>query len=120
MRRNKSLVIWDICYPVVAYLILFNVAFYLLGSFLEVTNNNYMLLQIVVEAVCLPLVLYFYRKSPFVKQDHANRAGLLLGIVVAAAGAITAPILNTSLTPKSTTLPIVALSILIPFLLYVK
>lgn len=84
-KPNRNLILWDICCPVVVYLIVFNMAFFFLAVIVG-NGIDYMMKQVVVEALCFPLVMHFYKKSPIIPAvKKPNLAKLSVSMLAAAA-----------------------------------
>ena len=81
MKDYKLLRIWEVIYPIGIYFVVTNVVMFVLNLMHTMTNENYMIYQIIATVIAFPFIYAFYRK-----EDGGKMANLPRTILFAAAG----------------------------------
>lgn len=89
MNDGKLWRIWDIVYPIGIYFVITNVAMFLLNLVWPMTDENYVIQQLIATAVTFPSVYAFYRKEDGGKKTTPSRT-----IGMAAAVALSGLVIN--------------------------
>ena len=80
LKDYKLLRIWEVIYPIGIYFVVTNVVMFVLNLIHTMTNENYMIYQIIATIIAFPFVYAFYRK-----EDGGKMANLPRTILFAAA-----------------------------------
>ena len=78
---------WEVIYPIGIYFVVTNVAMIIMGMIWPMTNENYMIQQIVATVVTFPFVYSFYRREDVGKTFVTFKAVLLV-VATALAGLV--------------------------------
>ena len=62
MKDYKLLRIWEVIYPIGIYFVVTNVVMFVLNLIHTMTNENYMIYQIIATIIAFPFLYAFYRK----------------------------------------------------------
>lgn len=89
MKDYKLLRIWEVIYPIGIYFVVTNVVMFVLNLIHTMTNENYMIYQIIATIIAFPFVYAFYRK-----EDGGKMANLPRTILFAAAAGLFGVVLN--------------------------
>ena len=89
MKDYKLLRIWEVIYPIGIYFVVTNVVMFVLNLMHTMTNENYMIYQIIATVIAFPFVYAFYRK-----EDGGKMANLPRTILFAAAAGLFGVVLN--------------------------
>lgn len=63
MKDYKLLRIWEVIYPIGIYFVVTNVVMFVLNIIHAMTNENYMIYQIIATVIAFPFIYAFYRKE---------------------------------------------------------
>ena len=83
MKDYKLLRIWEVIYPIGIYFVVTNVVMFVLNLMHTMTNENYMIYQIIATVIAFPFIYAFYRK-----EDGGKMANLPRTILFAAAAGL--------------------------------
>ena len=89
MKDYKLLRIWEVIYPIGIYFVVTNVVMFVLNLMHTMTNENYMIYQIIATVIAFPFIYAFYRK-----EDGGKMANLPRTILFAAAAGLFGVVLN--------------------------
>ena len=89
MKDYKLLRIWEVIYPIGIYFVVTNVVMFVLNIIHAMTNENYMIYQIIATVIAFPFIYAFYRK-----EDGGKMANLPRTILFAAAAGLFGVVLN--------------------------
>ena len=89
LKDYKLLRIWEVIYPIGIYFVVTNVVMFVLNLVHTMTNENYMIYQIIATVIAFPFIYAFYRK-----EDGGKMANLPRTILFAAAAGLFGVVLN--------------------------
>ena len=89
MKDYKLLRIWEVIYPIGIYFVVTNVVMFVLNLMHTMTNENYMIYQIIATVIAFPFIYAFYRK-----EDGGKMANLPRTILFAAAAGLVGVVLK--------------------------
>lgn len=92
-RDSKWMRVWNVLYPVGMYLVVSNIAMFILGLVMPVTTGNYNLRHCIVTVVAFPFVWSYYRHEPYYcmtleKKRQFSPLVLLLSVGAGAGAAV--------------------------------
>ena len=96
MKDYKLLRIWEVIYPIGIYFVVTNVVMFVLNLMHTMTNENYMIYQIIATVIAFPFIYAFYRK-----EDGGKMANLPRTILFAAAAGLFGVVLNRNIAELS-------------------
>lgn len=83
MNNTKAFKIWEIVYPIGLYFVLTNVVMFLLGIVWPMTNENYIIQQMIATAASFPVIFSFYRREKTEKPETtANQCVMVLACAI--------------------------------------